>query len=214
MQDFIDQLRELENLKKGLDAQLLMAPYRKEHLRNNKWLIPDNPKIAAVQILLYTKQESIYFPLMKRTEYNGPHSGQISLPGGKQEEFDLNLEETAKRETEEELGINRKSMNSLFSLSDLFIPPSNFMVTPYLSYINESPIFSPDDNEVHEILEVPLSDLMDNKLVKSKKIKHSSSIIVDTPYFELQNQIVWGATAMILSEFKQLLLNTELYRNV
>lgn len=214
MHDFINQIRQLDGLQQGLDAQLLMAPYRKDHLKKRKWIIPDNYKIAAVQILLYSQKDGFYFPLMKRTNYNGPHSGQISLPGGKYEKLDKNLEETAKRETEEELGINRKLMNSIFSLSDLFIPPSNFMVTPYLSYLDEFPDFNPDKNEVYEILEVPLNELMNNKLVKSKKIKHSSSMVLDTPYFELQNQVVWGATAMILSELKQLLFNTELYRNV
>lgn len=208
MDELITHIKSLENKKPGVEAQLIMAPYRKTQLKNLK-VNELKSKKAAVQILLYPKNNTPHFALMKRPVYNGHHSGQISLPGGRLEKSDLNLEYTAKRETFEEIGIPENHIKNLYSLSDLFIPPSNFFVSPFLGYIDYTPRFIKDPVEVAEILEVPLTNLLDENRVKNKKIKHSSNISVDTPYFELNNEIVWGATAMILSEFKQLLLTLE-----
>jgi len=160
-------------------------------------------KESGVTILLYPKLNSTYSVLIERPIYNGIHSGQISLPGGKKENFDLNLIETALRETEEEIGIKKESINILGCLSTLFIPPSNFMVLPVVGYLNTSPVFNIDKNEVKNIFEYEIEILKDKSILKTK-IFNGANYTVEAPYFDINGHSVWGATAMILSEFKYL----------
>lgn len=162
------------------------------------------PKLSAVCLLLYQKEGDYYFVLTKRHTYNGAHSGQISFPGGKKEESDSDLRFTALRETEEEIGVNSTMVSVLGELSQIYIPPSGFLVQPYVGYVAHPIQFIPNDYEVNKILEVPLSYLLDST-------RQTSSIIdmrghgIEVPCFNFDNEIVWGATAMILSEFKEVL---------
>lgn len=163
-------------------------------------------KQSAVMILLYKKNNSIYLILTERTIYEGNHSGQISFPGGKKDSTDLSLEETAKRETFEEIGIDINQVDVLTELSHLYIPISNFIVYPFVGIYNGIPSFVKEDKEVHKILEVDIMDLLDSKNLSKKTIKLKNlNIQFKTPVYKVNNVEVWGATAMILSEFLEIL---------
>lgn len=181
-----------------------MAPNRLSDVQRN-FKHKEPPRDSAVLILFYENSGKIYFPLMVRPTYPGVHSGQVSLPGGKYEMQDLNLEETALRETEEEIGISREYVEVIGQLSDHYIPPSNFNIEPYIGFLREKPIFVKDEKEVDEVLEVPLADLMDEKLKKTKLIRPYKGMEIEAPYFDLEDRVVWGATAMILSELVEVI---------
>ncbi len=199
--------QELEKKLPGISSHLKMTPYSRKSAKE-ALALNLNPKNAAVLILLYQKDNSVFFTLTKRTEYNGPHGGQISLPGGKKEANET-LKETALRETEEEIGIDKNSISILGAISQVYVPPSNFLITPFLAYINYVPVFTKQEREVASILEIPISQLLDENNVKIKEIpltKYAkTNNIMKAPYFELNKHIVWGATAVILSELKDVL---------
>lgn len=184
----------------GEEEQFRMAPPgRRNHLKVRE--IDTNPREGGVLILLYPKKNKVYFPLMLRTEYPGVHSGQVSLPGGKMEKKDNDLKATALRETKEEFGIFPQKITILGSLTKLYIPPSNFLVSPFVGYTGNSPEFSPDPEEVQKLIEISLDNIAGKTKIKRKKIRLANGKKVKTPYFELNGYTVWGATAMILSEF-------------
>ena len=188
----------------GPEAQYKMANAERR-VNSSRIKIPDNHRKGAVLILLYENENKICFPLILRPEYDGVHSGQIALPGGSFEMEDENLQNTALRETQEEIGIFKNDILVLGSLSSLYIPPSNFLVHPYIGMLKYRPHFVPDETEVAGIIETDLESIMDEKLVGEKVIKLSNGMEIHTPFYGIQNQTVWGATAMILSEMKSLL---------
>ena len=192
----------------GKKAQLLAAP--KDRLKNiSKNIIKQKrAKRAAVLIYCYPKNEKMYFSLIKRSNYGGIHSGQISLPGGKFDKNDCSLKETALRECSEELGITVDLNKDLFSLTPLYIPPSNFIVSPYLAYENFYPKFSPDSREVALHIEISIEKLMKLKIEK-KILRNENRNNYSIPCYLYKKQVIWGATAMILSEFKSLLASVE-----
>lgn len=198
--EFIQTLyQHLENLP-GEEAHSLMAPYKRPsaaQIKNESV----NPKISAVALLLYPKENNIHFVLTKRPEYEGTHSGQISFPGGKLEEQDATLKHTALRETREEIGIQEEHINVLGELTQVYIPPSNFLVTPFLTYSDYTPEFSLN-HEVITIIEPNIIDLLDDKNIISTKVntKYGNFTV---PAFNFNGHIVWGATAVMLSEFKE-----------
>lgn len=162
-------------------------------------------KQSGVLILLYPGQlqETYRFALIRRPEYEGVHSGQVSLPGGRYEPSDRDLSDTALRETEEEIGVIASSVELLGALSELYIPPSNFMVHPFVGWTDRRPVFIPDHQEVEEVIEADLTDLMDDRKIKKRKIPLRNGLVILAPCFELGGSVVWGATAMILSEFRE-----------
>jgi 8-oxo-dGTP pyrophosphatase MutT (NUDIX family) len=179
-------------------AQLRMAP-RPRPIRG-----PDRPGVprqAGVLLLLYPVQGDLTFALMQRPEYDGVHSGQISLPGGRRE-GDESLSHTALRETCEELGVC-DGLTLLGSLEKLYIPPSDFEVSPVVAYRAERPTWRPDPAEVAAIIETPLSVLFDDTLKDSEEVFRADVNLTLTIYFyRIQGHKVWGATAAILSEFE------------
>ena len=159
-------------------------------------------KKAAVLALFYpnSKNETCIL-LTLRASYKGSHSNQISFPGGKKEPSDSNSEETALRETFEEVGLN--NLTIIKNLSKLYIPPSNFYVSPFMAYIENTPKFN-SNHEVREIIEFPVSKLLDEGIVyKNVQINNTSKTGV--PCFKLKDYIIWGATAMMLNEIKYLI---------
>ena len=155
---------------------------------------------AAVMILLFPDDDGISFVLIKRTEGKGPHSSQISLPGGMAESNDKNPIETAIRETMEETGVIGKDIKISGKLTDLIIPVSNTEVSPFIGYLDYEPAFNPDPSEVDYLILVPLKTLLDPDIIETEQ-KSILGKPVRVPCFHLNGEKIWGATAMILSEF-------------
>jgi 8-oxo-dGTP pyrophosphatase MutT (NUDIX family) len=197
-----DVRRALRQPLPGLPAQALLAPaHRTAELRDR---IPHStPKEAGVLVLLYPHRDRLYFPLTRRTESVANHRGQISLPGGAQE-GEESLQETAWRETCEELGVCPDEWDSLGSLSPLYIPPSGFRIHPFVAYVPGRPAFHLDPIEVAELIETPLSLLLDPSSVRREEWDLRGSN-VEVPFFYVKGHKVWGATAMVLSELVLLL---------
>jgi len=164
-----------------------------------------NAREGGVMILFYQKDGSLYFPLIQRPDYDGVHAKQMSFPGGKKDADDSSLIVTAKRETEEEIGIESSKIVVIGALTELFIIASNFNVLPVIGYLNETPEFVADEYEVDEIIEVKVTDLMDEDKQKEKPLTILQGITINAPYYDFNNKIVWGATAMILAELKHIL---------
>ncbi|MAD51857.1 MAG: CoA pyrophosphatase [Candidatus Marinimicrobia bacterium] len=158
---------------------------------------------SAVLILLYEKNGKIYFMLTERTETVDRHRGQISLPGGSRE-INEKLSSTATRETHEEIGINSDDIDVLGALSPLFVPVTGFIIHPFVGAINKKFELCPAPEEVAHIFSVDVDELIhdENELEERRNLRGYD---MDIPYFLLSKHKVWGATAMILSEFKTVL---------
>jgi len=159
------------------------------------------PKPGSVLILLYEEDGLIKFPLTKRATYKGAHSGQISLPGGKKELGETEIE-TALRECEEEIGVKQSEVTILGRLTDFFVIPSNFLVTPIIGFTTFKPIYKPDPVEVDTIIDASISLLLEAAAIKEKEIIVANEFKLHAPHFEVEGEIVWGATAMMLNEFR------------
>jgi len=163
-------------------------------------------KQSAVLLLLYPKNEQLHTLLMLRTKYKGVHSAQISFPGGKKEEYDVDLKATALRETEEEIGIRTNNLKVLGQLSEVFIPPSGFLVTPFVAYTDDPGEFIPEPLEVDELIEVSIDHLMNDANIKQKEIfVQSINSNINAKYFDVKGHVVWGATAMMISELREII---------
>ena len=192
----------LEDLP-GQEAHDIMMPSIRRSMPMDLSKIP-NAKLSSVLLLLYPSKGRILFPLTKRHDYNGTHGGQISLPGGKLEEKESRIQ-TALRETEEEIGVDRNQVEVIGSLTEMYIQPSNFKVLPVLGILNEPPSFVKEEFEVEKILEVSVEEVIGTSNHKVMDMPVRNMTLKDTPYFDIQGHIVWGATAMILSELAMLL---------
>jgi|TARA_R110000868_G_scaffold89285_1_gene248596 8-oxo-dGTP pyrophosphatase MutT (NUDIX family) len=206
-EDFTNRISKIKNLPlPGVDSHYKMAPeLRIEELKRISEQTK-NPRNAAVMSVFYpNKVETTNLLLILRKTYQGVHSNQIGFPGGKVEKEDSDLMQTALRETHEEVGIHPDRIEVIKSLTQIYIPPSNFNVQPFIGlYKNPSPFIIQED-EVEAIVEVSLSDFMDDSLVYHQKLTTSYATNIDVPAFKLNGYTVWGATAMMLSEVKELL---------
>jgi 8-oxo-dGTP pyrophosphatase MutT (NUDIX family) len=166
--------------------------------------IPETARKSSVLLLLFERNHIIHTLLILRPAYNGVHSSQVSFPGGSYAEEDSNLEDTALRETEEETGLQRSKINIIGSLTELYIPPSNFLVKPYVAYTDDIGKLTPETKEVEKIYEVELEQLLGERNIRTKAIRIQSGAEFLTPYYDVCNLTVWGATAMILREFSDI----------
>lgn len=183
----------------GEDQQFLMAPFKRKRMKE----IPVekmNPRKSAVLILLFPEEDVLKTVLIERPLYDGVHSGQVAFPGGKFELEDVELVNTALRETFEEIGIPADEVAILGKLTDLYISPSNFLVSPFVGYMKNTPVFIPDSREVNKVITIDLELLNDISIKGIKTITHSSGFKIKTPYYDVEGLTVWGATAMIISE--------------
>jgi len=212
--EFIKELKEKFKLPlPGNEAQLRMAP-------DLRLVMPidtshqTNAKQSSVLILLFPNQEDICTVLMKRQDYEGVHSGQISFPGGKFEMSDVTFENNALREAHEEIGIDISKIKVIGELTSLFIPRSNFLVHPIVAYTKSFPDFNIDKNEVNELIISDLNFFLNKKNIFEKVFYTNNKIPVTAPYFNLKGHHVWGATAMILSEFVEIISKTDSFKKL
>lgn len=207
-EQFTDRLAsELSKPLPGEDVQYLMAPPGRRKIDPQASGI--DYRNSSVLILLYPHETGISTVLIKRHEYEGAHSGQVGFPGGKHERTDDSFEATALRETQEELGIDPHHVKVIGSLSEVYIPVSRFKVHPFIGVTAARPVFTPDPFEVKDILEIDLQTLKDKSIVSETLVTTSGGFKVKTPYYNIQGFIVWGATAMIISEFTAVLERME-----
>jgi len=189
----------------AFDAHVKMAPLDRVESLKNIDIESENPRLAAVMMLFYPKNDTTHLVLIVRNSYVGVHSAQIAFPGGKYELEDQNFAETALRETHEELGIHPDKIEILKPFTELYIPPSNFMVYPFLGISKEELNFIPQLSEVATIIELPLALFLDDALVVNTNLSTSYADNISIPAFKIEEHIVWGATAMMLNELKEVL---------
>lgn len=192
----------------GKSAQMNMSPVPID-MRRFETVLPNTHRKSGVLILFYPDGKGSCFPLIKRPEYDGFHSGQVAFPGGKMEIGDENIVQTALREAEEEVGVDRRDVQVLGKLSDLYIPTSNFLVSPIIGFLEKRPDFIPEAKEVSRVIQTELPLLFNPEIKRRKILTLGPNLNLDTPYFEIDGEVVWGATAMILSELIQILQPTE-----
>ena len=204
---FLKSVSKIKNLElPGEASQIKMSPpYRLELMERNRALMK-TAKQAAVLALFYPNQDhETHLILILRKTYKGVHSAQVGFPGGKLEDNDLDLEVTALREPHEEVGVPRDAVEVLKRMTPMYIPPSNFTVHPFFGVTQQTPKFIKQDEEVEDLIEVPLSHFLDESTVFQTTVPTSYDLRVEVPAFKLNNHVVWGATAMMLSEVKDLL---------
>ncbi len=202
----IEQLRqELKKPLPGEKAQYRMAPSYRPNLTKEQ-IEKLNPKLSGVLVLLYEKNGLLNIVFTKRKQYAGVHSGQISFPGGKKDDTDFDLTETALREAKEEIGIDEEKIEIIGKLSELFIPPSNFLVYPSVGFADSLLKFKPQVNEVEEVIEIPAQFFLDKKNTNmNTEIKLFNDTLVRVPAYIYRGHVIWGATAIMLSEFSFIL---------
>jgi len=163
-----------------------------------------NARQSAVLLLLYPHQDTLFIPLIQRPPYDGVHGGQMAFPGGKMEQDDENLTRTALREAQEEIGIKTYEIQVIGSLTPLYIPPSNFWVQPVVGYVPYKPDFFPDVREVDAIVEVPAHTFLHPDILQQKTAQAGGKTF-ETPGFQIGDHWVWGATALMIAEFAEVL---------
>ncbi|MCM5664306.1 NUDIX hydrolase [Galbibacter mesophilus] len=204
--DFYNLVPKIKNMPlPGQESHYKMAPL----LRNKELeainIEERNPKWAGVVSLFYpdeVKQTKLL--LILRKTYNGVHSNQVGFPGGKVEISDKDIAETALRETWEEVGVSPKKIELVKRMSEIYIPPSNFMVQPFVGVSKEMLSFTMQEDEVEAIIEVSFDEFMDDNSIFEENLSTSYAKNINVPAFKLNNYTVWGATAMMLSEVKEL----------
>ncbi len=203
---FVGQLRDaLARPLPGLDAQLHMAPTPR--VGWDPAVVPAGLREAAGLILLYPVNGAWWLPLTVRAASLRSHTGQVSLPGGRVDEGE-SVEAAALREACEEIGVAPSSVRVLGRLTPLHIPVSRHMLHPVVGIADRRPDFRPAEQEVARILEVPASTLIDPTIVKREtwmRTVNGASVAMDVPYFAVDGERVWGATGMVLAEFRALI---------
>lgn len=207
--ELIKVIKKIERLLQdplpGRIGHLTMLP---QPVDEKRFSVRDDHRKGAVLMLFYPDSSNSFVPFIKRPEYPGVHGGQISFPGGKWEPEDADLGVTALREAEEEIGVYAEKVTLLGKLSDVYIPPSNFLVSPFIGFVSNKPDFRPDPTEVERIISCPFPLLLDKEIRKLTQVKGSSGLSFEAPYFDIEQEVVWGATAMMLGEFTYLWENS------
>lgn len=202
-----------DNLKKAIDMGLPGADAQWEMASSDRHVkgFPRSPradsKDAAVLIILYPSGGSINTVFIRRPGYAGVHGGQISFPGGKKESSDKSLEHTALRETLEETGIDPGNVVIAGRLTPLYIPVSNYYVTPFVGWSEKKPEFLPGKSEVDYIIEADISVFLDGSIIKNG-LSDIRGEKTEIRYFDYNGNIIWGATAMIFNEFLEIIRRT------
>lgn len=194
----------LANPLPGTAAQLNMAPGG----RSEKYMTPSGTyKKASVHLTIFEKNSEPHLLFIKRASIikEDKHSGQISFPGGQLEDSDLTLEDCALRETNEELGLDISKIKRLGPITPIYVYVSNFMVYPFVGIYQGVPKYTLQKSEVDYVIEAPICDFLSDSIIKTKDIPIRDMILSDVPYYDLQGETLWGATAMMTSEFISIL---------
>ena len=204
---FLNSISKIKNIPLPAEAsQFKMSPPFRLKLQELQKDKIEQAKKAGVMALFYPDiNMQTNLVLILRKTYKGVHSAQVGFPGGKLEDADLSIEHAALRETYEEIGVAIQAIEVLKKMTEVYIPPSNFFVQPYVGITQVTPNFIKQDDEVEAILEVMLSDFLDDGNIITERVSTSYKVNVDVPAFKLNEHVVWGATAMMLSEIKDLL---------
>lgn len=199
MERFAEKLK-LEILKElpGTEVQWQMASSDRM-VRDFPRTPGTDAKVAAVLILLFPNRGSVHTVFMQRPDYNGIHGGQISFPGGKREDSDIDIIQTALREASEETGVNPREISVINTLTPLFIPVSNTIVTPVVGWMKAKPGFNHHPGEVVFLFDGDLERLLDPGTVKTMPMKIRGEMI-NVKYYDYDGNVIWGATAMMLHE--------------
>jgi 8-oxo-dGTP pyrophosphatase MutT (NUDIX family) len=209
MNDFASKLK-AEILKglPGTEVQWQMSS--RDRIKEFLSIIPDeDARVAAVLILLYPFNGSIHTVFMQRHNYDGVHGGQISFPGGKKEAEDCSIIATALREAYEETGTDPEKVTIIGSLTPMFIPVSNMLVTPIVGWADEKPNFRHQPEEVLFLFDASVALFLDESIIKTKPFKVRGETL-DIKYFDYNGYTIWGATAMILNELLVILRRGDL----
>jgi len=185
----------------GLEAQLMMAPaIRRGQIASMQ--LREKAVKSGVIILTYPDEKGqLNWIFIRRPRYNGVHSGQMALPGGRYEPSDASIMHTAIREMREEIGVSIASESILGQMTPLFIPPSNYLVYPFVAYLDMRPSFIADPKEVDQIIEIPVSYFFQDNAISIQNIQVQEGSFVEAPGFQFNSQTcIWGATAMIIQE--------------
>lgn len=204
-QNFISNLeKRLSQPLPGIEAQLKMASRFRLPIDMERYDL-SKAKKGAVLILLYPFEDKINTVLTLRPSYEGVHSGQVSFPGGKLDPADESLAAAALREAEEEVGLNRNEIKLIGNLSNLYIPPSNFLVSPFVGTMDKKPVLTKNEREVEKIIEVPITYFLDETIKGRKLITPYENISFEAPFYDVEGNTIWGATAMMLSEMMEVI---------
>jgi len=199
MKAFIDDLQvALSGVLPGVEAQYRMA----HGSRRNKLGVPLNARKAGVLALFYPRADEWHLVFIERVRNaKDRHSGQISFPGGGYDETDGNLARTALRETEEEIGVSAQQIELIGSLSELYIPVSNYLVHPYVGFMEKAPSFTPEVAEVASIVQTPFRTFLnDDNVIEGTLKVNPNFTLKDVPFYQVEDKVIWGATAMMMSE--------------
>ena len=207
--DFSDFLKYVPKIaKESLPATKahakMVPPERIDFLKNHDFLNVV-PKKAAVLMLLYPKQNITHLALIIRNSYPGIHASQIAFPGGKVEVYDADLSETALRETHEEIGVPSHLVKMIKACSEVYIPPSNYLVSPFLGFSETELSFTLNPEEVSGLIELPLYEFLDDSIIVNVDMSTSYATNISVPAFQINEHLVWGATAMMMSELKEII---------
>ena len=204
---FLKSISKIEHIPlPGEDSQVKMSPtYRSELVEQQRKLMKHARKAGVMALFYPDVAHHTKLILILRKTYSGVHSAQVGFPGGKLEVDDTSIEYAALRETFEEVGVPIENIRILKGMTEVYIPPSNFMVYPFLGITLKTPQFLKQDDEVEDLIEVKLADFLNEANVGSQMLMTSLQKEVEVPVFKLNGHMVWGATAMMLSEIKDLL---------
>ena len=190
----------------GEASHYKMAPIERLKELTKQSLKKNKAKRASVMVLFYpNKAGETHLALILRKTYKGVHSAQVGFPGGRQEVSDLSSKHTALRETQEEIGVLQEDIRVLKKLTQIYIPPSNFFVEPFIGTCDKTPQFVLQQTEVEALIEVKISDLLDDGIYCTRRLSTSYATDIEVPAYILNTHVVWGATAMMLSEVRELL---------
>ena len=203
----IDQLKQKFQLPlPGVSSHLKMAPPHRVREIVNQLDNAENAKKSAVLILFFHDADALKMIVIRRSVYVGTHSGQIAFPGGRYEEEDKEVRITALREIEEEIGIPENEIEIIGRLTDIYVPPSNFLISVFVGYLSQKPVYKIDEREVDEVIEIPFAEFYKSDLIKEKTFYVNSIKAADNaPYYNLTNAEIWGASAMVISELLDVL---------